>query len=245
MSHGRRHAGIVWGERLRSGLRTALHRVSAALASRTAPPEVDPLRRFRRAGTIHPTAWYDPSAGHGIDDAAALHIGPESMLCGAVYFLRGGMFRLGARSYVGPQTVCRVACEIDIGDDVMIAWGCSLLDTNMHSLCFAERARDVLITGRHRGLTSDDKDWSVVRCDPIRIQDRAWIGFGSIILPGVTIGEGCIVGAGSVVDRDTPAWTIVAGNRARVVRELTARERGATPGARATLVNSALPAVNG
>ena len=242
MSGGQQRAGVAWVERLRSGLRTAVYRVGAALAARTAPPQVDPLRRFRRSGTIHPTAWYDPSAGHGIDDAASLHIGPESMLCGAVYFLRGGVFRLGARSYIGPQTVCRVAREIDIGDDVMIAWGCSLLDTNMHSLRFAERARDVLITGRHRGLTGDDKDWSAVRCDPIRIQDCAWIGFGSIILPGVTIGEGCIVGAGSVVDRDTPPWTIVAGNRARVVRELTASERGSASPARAALVESSLSA---
>jgi acetyltransferase-like isoleucine patch superfamily enzyme len=226
--------------RLRATLAAAVHRAGAALAAATAPPAPDPLRRFRRSGLIHASAWYDPQAGHGVDDRAAVHLGAESMLCGAVYFLRAGVFRLGARSYVGPQTVCRVAREIVIGSDVMIAWGCSLLDTNMHSLCFTQRAQDVLITGRHRGLDAANKDWSVVRCEPIRIEDRAWIGFGSSILPGVTIGAGCIVGAGSVVDRDTPPWTIVAGNRARVVRPLTAAERGAPPAARPELA-AAIP----
>jgi acetyltransferase-like isoleucine patch superfamily enzyme len=52
-----------------------------------------------------------------------------------------------------------------------------------------------------------------------RIGERCFIGAHSFILPGVTIGEGSIVGAGSVVTRDVPAGTIVAGNPARVVRE--------------------------
>jgi acetyltransferase-like isoleucine patch superfamily enzyme len=60
---------------------------------------------------------------------------------------------------------------------------------------------------------------------PIRICRGAWIGARSIILKGVTIGEGAIVGAGSVVTRDVPAFTIVAGNPARILRELATDER--------------------
>ena len=56
---------------------------------------------------------------------------------------------------------------------------------------------------------------------PILIEDKVWIGINSTILPGVRIGYGAIVGAGSVVTKDVPAMTVVAGNPARVVRKIT------------------------
>lgn len=62
----------------------------------------------------------------------------------------------------------------------------------------------------------DSKDWSTVKSAPIKICDKAWIGFNAIILKGVTIGEGAVVGAGAVVTHDVPPWTIVAGNPAVV-----------------------------
>jgi len=55
---------------------------------------------------------------------------------------------------------------------------------------------------------------------PIRIGANVWIGFDSCVLPGVTIGEGSIVGARSVVAEDVPPYTVVAGNPARVIRHL-------------------------
>jgi acetyltransferase-like isoleucine patch superfamily enzyme len=54
---------------------------------------------------------------------------------------------------------------------------------------------------------------------PVRIGDRAWICSRSIILPGVTIGEGAVVAAGSVVSKDVAPWTLVGGNPARKLRD--------------------------
>ena len=54
----------------------------------------------------------------------------------------------------------------------------------------------------------------------IRIGRNVWIGFDSCVLPGVSIGEGSIVGARSVVTKNVPAYTIVAGNPARVIRKI-------------------------
>jgi len=55
---------------------------------------------------------------------------------------------------------------------------------------------------------------------PIRVERNVWIGFDACILPGVTIGEGSVVGAKSVVTESVPPFTVVAGNPARVIRTL-------------------------
>jgi len=60
--------------------------------------------------------------------------------------------------------------------------------------------------------------WEVAK--PIVIEDNVWIGYGAILLPGVKIGRNAVVGAGAVVSRNVPANTIVAGNPARVIREI-------------------------
>lgn len=55
---------------------------------------------------------------------------------------------------------------------------------------------------------------------PVRIDADAWIGTGAVVLPGVTVGRGAIIGAGAVVVKDVPAWAVVAGVPARLVRQL-------------------------
>lgn len=57
---------------------------------------------------------------------------------------------------------------------------------------------------------------------PVRIGDDVWIGGGAIVLPGVTIGDRAVIGAGSVVTKDLPADVVAAGNPARVIRKLPA-----------------------
>lgn len=68
-----------------------------------------------------------------------------------------------------------------------------------------------------RGTLKSDSDWQVVET---RVCRRASIGSGAVIMCGVTIGEGAMVGAGSVVTKDVPPHTMVAGNPARVLRKV-------------------------
>jgi UDP-2-acetamido-3-amino-2,3-dideoxy-glucuronate N-acetyltransferase len=68
------------------------------------------------------------------------------------------------------------------------------------------------------GSPQTDADWTVI---PTRVRKGASIGSGAVLLCGVTIGEGAVVGAGSVVTKDVPPFTIVAGNPARVLRKVT------------------------
>lgn len=66
----------------------------------------------------------------------------------------------------------------------------------------------------------DPENRSATYGRPIVIEDKVWIGINSTILPGVRIGYGSIVGAQSVVTRDVPSMTIVAGNPARIIKKI-------------------------
>ena len=93
--------------------------------------------------------------------------------------------------------------RIVIGDDVRIGANSTVTDTDFHPL-----------EAQARTTTKQD---GVSR--PVVIADRAFIGANCVILKGVSIGEGAVVGAGSVVNRDVPAGTTVAGNPAIIVRQ--------------------------
>ncbi|MGK2849441.1 MAG: acyltransferase [Candidatus Limnocylindrales bacterium] len=141
-------------------------------------------------------------------------VGEQSMVLARVLFDRpDGSLTVGARTFVGASTIV-IAERIDIGDDVLIAWGCTIVDHDSHALRFDDRRRDVV--DWLRGA----KDWSHVEIKPVTIQDKVWIGLNAIIVKGVTLGEGSVVAAGSVVTSDVPPYALVAGNPARVVREL-------------------------
>jgi len=163
-------------------------------------------------------------------------IGDGSVLdCGIVLERATGKVRIGDNTFVGrSQIVC--AEQVEIGSDVLMAWGCTIVDHDSHSIYWEQRMRDV--ADWREGMRSGPagaaarKDWTHVAVAPVRIGDKAWIGLRVIILKGVTIGEGAVVGAGSVVTRDVPAWTVVAGNPARPIKRLprtaaTRRDRGA------------------
>ena len=105
----------------------------------------------------------------------------------------------------------------------MIAWGCLIYDHNSHSLDWQERQKDIerhYLEFKNNLKFGETKDWSVVKSAPIHICSKVWIGTDVKILKGVTIGEGAIVGAGSVVTHDVEAWTVVGGNPAQILRRL-------------------------
>lgn len=105
-----------------------------------------------------------------------------------------------------------------------MAWGIWIYTHDSHSLDCRERAKDIARQNesyRNGQNFIVGKDWSTVHTAPIRIGNKAWVGMNAIILKGVSIGEGAVVGAGAVVTHDVPAWTVVAGNPARVVKKLT------------------------
>jgi acetyltransferase-like isoleucine patch superfamily enzyme len=107
--------------------------------------------------------------------------------------------------------------HLEIGDNVFINYGCSLSSSNHVKI-----GNDCLI-GSHVMIMDcdfhrvEDKGWDTTGV-PIIIEDRVWIGNRSIVLKGVRIGHDAVVAAGSVVTKDVPPRTVVAGVPARVLR---------------------------
>ena len=155
-------------------------------------------------------------------DKNIVSIGSDSFLTCNIFIENNiGKVKIGNRTYIGSSSII-CANKIVIGDDVLISWGCTIVDNNAHSLISTQRSNDVAMAKRnfenketHSNL---NKDWSVVDSKPITIKDKSWIGFNSIILKGVTVGEGAVVAAGSVVTKDVPDYAIVAGNPATVIK---------------------------
>jgi acetyltransferase-like isoleucine patch superfamily enzyme len=118
---------------------------------------------------------------------------------------------IGDRVFLGSSTSFSIGRSIVIEDDVLIAAGCSFADYSPHPKDSERRASGALP--------------EVESARPIRIGRKAWVGARCTILPGVSIGEGAIVGAGSVVTRDVPPFQVAAGSPARVVsKEPSVRE---------------------
>jgi acetyltransferase-like isoleucine patch superfamily enzyme len=179
-------------------------------------------RKLRQLKTLVDFGENTEISGH-IDKRAPLSrivIGNDCLIEGVlVTETDQSEIRIGNNVYVGGQTNLDCVISIVVEDDVLISYQCIIADSDNHSLIYRIRKNDVADwkRGHH--------DWSTTSSAPVLIKRGAWIGARSIILKGVTIGEGGIIAAGSVVTRDVPPWTIVGGNPARVIRELTDDER--------------------
>jgi len=118
---------------------------------------------------------------------------------------------------IRPPFYCDYGYNIRLGRGIFVNFGCVFLDVapielgdacqigSFVQILTADHPRDPAL--RRQGYESGV---------PVRIGQNVWIGSGAIILPGVTVGDDAIVGAGSVVTRDVPPGAIVVGNPARL-----------------------------
>jgi acetyltransferase-like isoleucine patch superfamily enzyme len=168
--------------------------------------------------TVHPDAL--------VESSYSFHGFRSRQPCGAA-FGRGSSMYLGTMLDVGVEGCVtvgdfailngpRIICDsrIVIGDYALIAWRVVVMDTYRLPLD-AERRQRLIRAGPDGGSRVPAGE---ATARPVNIGRNVWIGFDSCVLPGVSIGEGSIVGARSTVTCDVPPFTIVAGNPARVIR---------------------------
>ncbi len=131
-----------------------------------------------------------------------------------------GRITLGKYALVhGAWIICDAAVEI--GDYALISWNVVLMDSYRLSAAPARRRQEL----RELSAGSLRRPAAETGARPVRVGRNVWIGFECCVLPGVTIGEGSIVGARSVVFEDVPPYTLVAGNPARVIRQIEPDDR--------------------
>jgi acetyltransferase-like isoleucine patch superfamily enzyme len=143
-----------------------------------------------------------------ISGPVKLWIGKDVRLSGCISItgariLDGPKFIVHDRVFIGHGVSFSVAKEIVIEEDVLIAGGCTISDYSGHPIDPEQRLAGVQV--------------AIAEVRPVRICRNAWIGGRAIILPGVTIGEGSIVGAGTVVTKNVPPYQLCVGNPGRII----------------------------
>lgn len=123
-----------------------------------------------------------------------------------IIFARGKLVTIGNNVYINSGFTMVDDWKITIGNGVLIAPNV-VISTTGHPI--------------HPEIRANSGLFSL----PVTIEDNVWIGSGTVILPGVTIGQGSVVGAGSIVTKDIPPMVIAVGNPCREVRAITDQDR--------------------
>lgn len=127
----------------------------------------------------------------------------------------------GDNTFIEPDFCCDYGKHIFVGKDFYVNFGCVILD-----VCKVEIGdRVFLAPGVHiytatHPLDHQQRGSGVEFGKPVRIGNDVWIGGQSIINPGVTIGNCVVIGSGSVVTKDVPDHVLIAGNPARIIKQL-------------------------
>ena len=137
--------------------------------------------------------------------------GEGSFMQGPVFFHYGKHTRIGKRVFINYNFTVQDDNTVTIGDDCNFGPNCTIV-TPVHPMLPDER----YLMYNEKG---EKKHMCYAR--PVVIGNDCWFGANVVICPGVTVGDGCVIGAGSVVTRDIPPMSFAAGVPCRVIREIT------------------------
>jgi len=176
------------------------------------------LRNINYSITNNGASFYGESVvANGQDDKSKIIVGKGTHIRGILnIFKYGGKIVIGENCYLGDHSRIWSGDNITIGNNVLISHNVNIMDTNAHEIDAMERI-ERYVDLVQRGAWVDKGSISTA---PIVIGDYVWIGFNSTVLKGVTIGEGAILAANSVVTKDVAPYTMVGGNPAKVIKTL-------------------------
>ena len=134
--------------------------------------------------------------------------------------------KTGNRLWIEPPFHCDYGWNIEVGENFYANYGLTILDVG--KVTFGDNvmiAPNVSIYAAGHPIHPVSRNSGYEYGIPVTVGNNVWIGGSVVILPGVTIGDNTVIGAGSVVTKDVPANVIAAGNPCRVLREITEKDR--------------------
>lgn len=127
---------------------------------------------------------------------------------------------------INPPFYCDYGSHIHVGKNFFANYNCTIIDVAKVIIgdnC--QMAPNVAIYTAGHPVYPDTRNSGYEYGKEVRIGNNVWIGGNTVICPGVTVGNNCVIGAGSVVTRDIPDWTVAVGNPCRVIRTITEADR--------------------
>ena len=144
-------------------------------------------------------------------------LGKHTLVGGTLIALFGGEITIGDNVYIGQGTSIQAKEKIVVSSNVIIANNVILLDNNNHPVSPEMRLK---MSACEDFINDELWSWKYAESAPVVIEDNVWSGRDARIMKGVTVGKGSVVALGAVVTHNVPAYCVVAGNPARVVKEL-------------------------
>lgn len=141
-------------------------------------------------------------------------IGEGSFLQGPIYFHYGTHTRIGKNFFANFKFTIQDDATVTIGNNCNFGPGVTIV-TPIHPLLPNERREMLSANGEKKRLCY---------AKPVKIGNDCWLGANVTVCPGITIGDNCIIGAGSVVTRDIPSNSFAAGVPCKVIREITEKD---------------------
>lgn len=173
------------------------------------------LRRFHKYAQVGNGLNVCSRANCIADTPGNIQIGNHCRVYGLLHSQNDGKIYIGDHTCIYERTVIGSVKRVHIGCCVIISNHVHIYDNNNHPT--SPKIRRSMCMG---GFEGDSWRWIHSDAKSIVIEDNVWIGEYASVLKGVTIGTGAIVASHAVVTKDVPPYTIVAGNPARVVKEL-------------------------
>lgn len=128
--------------------------------------------------------------------------------------------KVGQDCYIEPPFFCDFGCNLILGDNVYLNTGCTVLDSAEVEIGdYTMIGSGVQICTPTHPLDIEGRRKNLERALPVKIGKDCWIGSGAIILPGVEIGNGTVIGAGSVVTKNIPENCVAVGNPCKVIKK--------------------------
>lgn len=161
--------------------------------------------------------FYFPAKVFNFSNRNKIIVGNNTHLRGELLlYPYGEEIIIGDFCYIGENSIIRAGEKISIGNNVLIAHNVTIIDSDSHEINWEKRHlgfKEMIENGH-------SKEKGDVKTAPITIENDVWISYNVCVLKGVTIGKGAIVAAGSVVTKDVPPFTMVAGNPAQIIKNL-------------------------